>query len=190
MTMMKGRIIGIDASEWTTPREATEHDVYDTPGYAGLAAWQEGGVPAGLFVDAGDSGRLLIPIVDLRDRREPPRCSVADGDPGILTDRRGDAAFVRDAMATAISTLQDEGLVSLFVRLHPLVPLAGLEDVGELVRHKTVAVDLSPSMEQIWAETRDNYRRESVARNSKGRPSRSMVLRRHIRRSSVSTRPR
>ena len=71
-------------------------------------------------------------------------------------------------MATAISTLQDEGLVSLFVRLHPLVPLAGLEDVGELVRHKTVAVDLSLSMEQIWAETRENHRRDIRRSQLKG----------------------
>ena len=157
---MESQIIGVDAQQWSVLRAATTHDVYDAPGYASLSAWQEGGEAAAVYVDGGRDGRLLIPIVireidtTLRDAMSPY------GYPGILTDRRTDEAFIREAMGAAMMTLRDAGIVSLFIRLHPLIPVAGLDGVGVTVHHRTVAVDLSLPAEQIWAETRTNHRRD------------------------------
>ncbi|WP_221249193.1 GNAT family N-acetyltransferase [Desulfuromonas versatilis] len=53
------------------------------------------------------------------------------------------------------------GIVSIFLRLHPLLPLS-LEraaDFGRLVQHgDTVFIDLLQSSEEIWRQTRKNHR--------------------------------
>ena len=85
-----------------------------------------------------------------RDRHDASGCDVAVWlYPGILTDRRTDEAFIREAMGAAMMTLRDAGIVSLFIRLHPLIPVAGIDDLGVTVHHRTVAIDLSLPAEQI-----------------------------------------
>ena len=72
-----------------------------------------------------------------------------------------DPDFVHRALEAGIERLRLEGIVSLFVRLHPLldeVPPAG---IGRLMTHgETVSIDLTQSLEQIWGQTRNNHRRD------------------------------
>ena len=57
--------------------------------------------------------------------------------------------------------LRDAGLVSLFVRYHPLLNDAPPSDVGTAVRHgDTVCVDLSLPEDVQWRQTRENHRRD------------------------------
>lgn len=157
---MNGQLIGVDAPEWRALRSDTIHDVYDAPAYASLSAWQEGGEAIGVLVNGEDGQRLLIPLI-LRDIDSARRDAASPyGYPGVLTDARGDDAFVGDAMTVAVETLRKAGIVSLFIRTHPLIPVAGIDRVGTMVHHQTVAIDLSLSPEELQAQMRTNHRRD------------------------------
>lgn len=139
-------------------------DFYYLPGYVRLAATEEGGEPL-LFV-ARDNGSIwLLPLIvrplparlgacGLRDAVSPygysgPLMHVADGvDPAEWSSRA--------AMALR-TTLAQRGIVSLFVRLHPLrpQPLDALARAGQVVRHgETVVIDLTQSTTELWRQTR------------------------------------
>jgi hypothetical protein len=60
-----------------------------------------------------------------------------------------------------IRTLRAEGVVTAFVRLHPLLPapLPVLERFGAVVRHgETVSMDLTVGVEEMWRQTRGDHR--------------------------------
>jgi len=79
---------------------------------------------------------------------------------GILSDRPKDQSFHRAAMDAAIELLRAEGVVSLLLRLHPLLPVDGIGHLGQTVAIPTVVVDLSGTPEQIWSGMRKNHRRD------------------------------
>jgi lipid II:glycine glycyltransferase (peptidoglycan interpeptide bridge formation enzyme) len=58
-----------------------------------------------------------------------------------------------------------EGIVSLFVRFHPLLNAVVPEGIGLVVGHgDAVAIDLSQPADVIWRQTRENHRRQ-IARS-------------------------
>lgn len=139
-------------ARWAETLAGSPHDVYAVPGYVDLASREEGGEPVAVLVGEGGA-RLLIPLT-LRPNpepggTEPPRDAASPyGYPGIVTGP-GDTvspAFVTAAMTAALDALRERGVVSLFLRLHPLYPFdTGLLDrLGTLVLHgRTVSVDLT-----------------------------------------------
>jgi lipid II:glycine glycyltransferase (peptidoglycan interpeptide bridge formation enzyme) len=71
-------------------------------------------------------------------------------------------AVLREVIGAFRGALRDRGVISLFLRLHPLLrlPDGGFAGHGELVTHgHTVAVDLSISEAEMWSQTRANHRR-------------------------------
>jgi lipid II:glycine glycyltransferase (peptidoglycan interpeptide bridge formation enzyme) len=57
--------------------------------------------------------------------------------------------------------LADDGVVSLFVRTHPLLnpDVDGLTTVGTMVEHgQTVSIDLTASTDELWGATRPGHR--------------------------------
>jgi len=57
--------------------------------------------------------------------------------------------------------LRGAGVVSAFVRLHPLLNPVPPTGIGTLVRHgETVSIDLTLPTEELWAQTRLNHRRD------------------------------
>ncbi len=109
-----------------------------------------------------------IPDSDLRDAVSPYGYS------GPVSDAsHEDTAFWRRACDQMIETLGANGMVTTFVRLHPLlpVPLDVLERSGAVVHHgETVSVDLTLSLEEMWHETRRDHRNHiNRARRAGGR---------------------
>jgi len=164
---VNAELIRPDDPRWHAFLSRVPHDAYHLPEYVEFAARHEGGAPAALFAASGASA-LLLPLV-IRDLPEDL------GAPGDWSDATSPYGFYasplasdpRDgrAVAVALAALRDvahaHGIVSAFVRLHPLrsLPADALAAVGHVETHgRVVPVDLTHSLEQLWSETRANHR--------------------------------
>lgn len=165
---MEVDLLGASAPEWAAFLSDVEHDVYHLPGYVELSAALEEPreQPEARAMIAREGERaMLLPIV-LRD--VPGRDGIRDavspyGYPGPLFQGDIDTAFVADASAAIIARLREEGVISLFVRTHPLLnrDLGGLASAGTIVEHgETVSIDLTASTEAIWSATQSGHRNE------------------------------
>ena len=163
---MRARLIGVDAPEWSAILAGNPHDIYHLPGYVSRAR-QETGTPTALFVEDGVNRRLLLPLI-IRDVGEGHQDAVTPyGYPGPIADRGDDPQFIAAALTAGIRSLDSEGIVSLFARLHPLIRVDGLDAISTLVNHgETVVIDLSLSEEELWSQTRENHRRD-IARSQR-----------------------
>jgi hypothetical protein len=158
---MQVELLATSDPKWSKLLGRVRHDFYHTPEYVALCA-REDGEACALYAAAGDN-QLLLPLV----RREVPLRGRTDlsspyGYPGPLLLAR-DASFLEDALSAALQFLRDEGVVALFVRLHPLleVPLAPLEKFGAVVEHgATVCIDLRHGPAATWADMRKSHRYE------------------------------
>jgi len=146
------------------------HDFYHLPGYVRLAAEQEGGWPLGFVAEQNDC-RLFVPLilrrVPLAGSGRPDGCDATGpygyGGPVLQVAPGQDAAaFLERAWLSLRERLRQMNVVSVFLRLHPLlpVPLDPLARSGCLVRHgETVSIDLTLPAAEIWGQTRANHRR-------------------------------
>lgn len=152
------------APQWADVLRRTDHDVYHLPEYAALDAKVTGGTPAAFWYQEEEHAFLLpmivrgIPDSELLDAVSPY------GYTGPVSDAaHEDTGFWRRATEQMVDTLAASGVVTTFVRLHPLLPppLEVLDDVGAVVHHgETVSVDLSLSREAMWRETRRDHRNQ------------------------------
>lgn len=157
---MRTELIGADAPMWTEVLGRVRHDFYHLPAYVTLSAAWEGGIARALLVEDGPRG-LLLPIVIRPIPGGGSDAASPYGYPGPLIWGTNDPEFVREAFEAGIDHLRSEGIVSLFVRLHPLLDEYPPEGVGKLLSHgETVSVDLSQSLDEIWGQTRNNHRRD------------------------------
>jgi hypothetical protein len=145
---------------WSAFLRETDHDFYYLPAYVELCASNDGGEAAALFVEQAGQ-RLLLPILlrpiegAIRDAATPYGYS------GPLTVGQTDTRFVLDALVAIQQFFKERGVVSLFVRSHPLLspPLEGAP--GTLVNHGlTVSIDLTLSSEELWRRTSSSHRNE------------------------------
>jgi len=162
---MRAELISSADDRWPAFLRSCRHDFYHLPGYVDLCARQEGGAAAA-FLAAEGGAAMLVPMVL---RPLPPGLGAAPGwhdsvapygYPGPLL--RGDpgearvAAFLegfREAGAAA-------GIVSAFMRLHPLLdlPQGPFRALGALVDEgDTVYLDLTRSPEELGRQTRANH---------------------------------
>ncbi|MGA2082628.1 MAG: GNAT family N-acetyltransferase [Holophaga sp.] len=150
---------------WRDFLYGARHDFYHLPAYVDLCARHEGGEPAAFWAAEGDAA-LLIPMVlrplpgnlapgpGWRDAVAPYGypCPLLRGDPGERTMAAFLEAFREEGAAA--------GIVSAFLRLHPLLPLpeAPLRRSGTLVEHGlTVYLDLAQPREELDRQTRVNH---------------------------------
>ena len=149
------------------------HDVYHLPSYVAFASrHQEVGRPV-LCVAEEDGQYFAIPLIV----RDIPRSLLGVGEhlydaisprgySGPLVDfhpGRGDPAFTTRAVHGLSEYLCARGVICLFSRLHPLLPVpdAPMQSLGELVEHgSSFFIDLSLSNSALDAQTRQNHRRE------------------------------
>ena len=162
--MADGTLLGPDDAAWADTLTRLEHDVYHLPEYVRLDARLSGGTPAAFRYD--DGGRvLLLPLVlravpdtDQRDAVSPY------GYPGPVSNAGpADAGFWRRACRAMADLLCTHGIITAFVRLHPILPAstAALAGVGTVVHHgETVSVDLSLSAADMWQQTRRSHRNQ------------------------------
>lgn len=150
------------AREWKEATQQAAHDMYHKAEYVVLDARLYGGTPAAFWYEQ-NGRRLLMPLIvrdvpgsDLRDAISPY------GYPGPISNAvPGDAGFWEQAGAAMIETLRAEGIVTAFVRMHPLMdtPLPTLARFGAMIYHgDTVSMDLTVSVEQMWRQTRSDHR--------------------------------
>lgn len=150
--------------EPTSPRwheflSETPHDFYHLPGYAELCAAQERGLARALYVQS-DRGRLLLPLV-IRPIEGTDRVDATSpyGYPGPLVDGAG--PITDDALLAGIDALRAIGVVSIFVRSHPLLNDQPPTRIGLVVRHgDTVSIDLRLSPEELARQLRHNHRQD------------------------------
>ena len=169
---IQGRFISADDRLWEACLAQMPHDFHHKPGYVRLCADQEGGEPVAFVAEEGES-RLFVPLVvrpivsdhlsagGLCDAISPY------GYPAPLLkcveNGRTRADFLEEALRRLLAGLRQQGLVSLFLRLHPLLPLPPepFRRLGTLVHHgETVFVDLTLPEEELWRQTRKEHRRK------------------------------
>ncbi|WP_433795038.1 GNAT family N-acetyltransferase [Actinoplanes sp. CA-252034] len=146
------------AREWKETLQHVSHDMYHVPDYVVLDARLYGGVPAAFHYES-HGRRVLIPLIlrdipgsDLRDAISPY------GYPGPVGSTR-DRVFWEAACTSLVDTLRDAGVVSAFIRLHPLLDAPILSSHGTLVHHgETVSMDLTVSEDEMWKQTRADHR--------------------------------
>ena len=155
---MRAEKLRVGARQWSSFLKDVRHDFYHLPEYVDLCASQEGGEACALFVE--DHGKtLLLPILIRpipgggRDAASPY------GYPGPLVRGTDDPNFLREALLAAVRLLADEGIVSLFVRFHPLLNPVAPSGIGQLVRGgDTISIDLQLPSAELWRQTRANHR--------------------------------
>ncbi len=163
---MIGQFIDHHDARWEAFLKRTPHDFYDLPEYVALAAAEAGAMPMAFYAEH-ESASCLIPLLVrpipawLNAPREWCDCISPYGYPGILLSPSQDElplfldAFCRIA--------QEREIVTAFVRLHPLFPLAQgpLERFGRVIQHgPTVYINLAESDEHIWQQVSTNHQRD------------------------------
>jgi hypothetical protein len=156
---MRAALVGVDDPRWVRNLRLSTHDFYHHPTYVALDAAHQRGEPRALVVEA--SGKfLLLPLV-IRSVPGGGMDAVSPyGYPGPVIHGTKDPEFVSEALSVGIELLRFEGIVSLFVRLHPILNPTPPTGVGTVIRHgHTIAVDLAQPEELQWTQTRRDHRR-------------------------------
>jgi ribosomal protein S18 acetylase RimI-like enzyme len=166
--------IGSASIEWAQHLDLVDHDFNHFPEITELFAREEGGEATAFFAEA-HGAQLLIPLIlrpvtDQVSLKPTPFLDAASayGYPSPLVSSRGGSGddFLEEGLDAFVDALRQRGIVSAFIRLHPLLrfPMEALARVGDVVRHgDTVSVDLALSDEEIWLNT-SGFHRSSIKR--------------------------
>jgi hypothetical protein len=165
--MTERAIVDPDSPRWAALLERVRHDFYHLPAYVRSSARFDGGEPRAVLVE--DGGRsLLVPMIV----RRPIPGAESDarwdaispyGYPGVLVEapEAERESFASSALEIAQGVLRDQGCVSLFVRLHPVLGPVPRPAGATVVHHgETVAIDLRRTDEELWRETMSGHRNE------------------------------
>jgi hypothetical protein len=164
---------------WSRLLGEVSHDFYHLPCYAQVADENDGGSPLAYYDGAGSGGAFLIPLIQKRtpfasasndqyDAASPygyasPLCH--DGI-GIGDLRRAFQGF--------IATGARAGLVSTFLRLHPLLSqtvaraLSGIANVTVFSHGDTVSIDLTLSEQALDGQLKTNHKRNIKKLHARG----------------------
>jgi hypothetical protein len=162
---MQAELLSCSDPRWMEFLAGSRHDFYHLPAYVELCARHEGGEAAAFWAQEGEAA-MLVPMVlrPLPEALDPDPgwrdsvapygypCPLVRGEPGAGTMAAMLEAF-REAGAAA-------GIVTAFLRLHPLLPLpeTPFRAFGALIEHgATVYLDLSLPREELDRQTRVNH---------------------------------
>lgn len=179
---MRVHLLDVDDPRWPAALRTMPHDFYSLPRYAALAASTDGGTPVAALAEGG-AGTVLMPLL----LRDIPRSGSAHGDapwrdaaspygyPGIgcaTTSGAGDATpLVRAALPAIAAALRERRVVSLFLRLNPLLPVdaGALGAHGVVVEHgATVSIDLTVPEDELFREMRAGHAKDLRRLASRG----------------------
>lgn len=153
-----------DDPRWARALARTDHDFYHLPSYAEVCAREESGAEplAYLFEDGEDA--MLLPLL----RRPVPGSTASDavspyGYSCPVFTAGADEDFQARALQAFVAEGAREGLISTFVRLHPLVqPSVPADPAGRwsVVTHgPTIALDTVEPEEAWFPRLSTNHRR-------------------------------
>lgn len=153
-------------ARWNEFLKRTKHDFYALPEYVEVAAAEADAIPIAFYAEHQSEACLIpllirpIPAV-LNAPQDWCDCVSPYGYPGIvLSPSQEQLPTFLDAF---YCVARERGIVTAFIRLHPLFPLAQdtLEKFGRLIRHgPTVYIDLQISKEHIWNQMSTNHQRD------------------------------
>ena len=137
---------------WAATLAASPHDFYHLPGYLELSAAYEGGEPRGFLVEAG-ACRMLLPVL-IRPLpagigRGGHDATSPYGYPGPVWNADAPVRDAAEGLRRWIDFGAEQGLVTSFIRLHPILEdgrlLAAVDDARvRVVDHgPTVGIDLT-----------------------------------------------
>lgn len=157
---MRAELLEVGDPRWAAVLGRARHDVYHLPEYVALSAAHEGGRPVALHATDGERD-ILLPLLVRPIPGGGTDAGSPYGYPGPVGDGLDRPAFVRAAMRAWLPVLRRAGVVSVFVRLHPILNPSPPPEVGVVVHHgETVSVDLTLPPELVWSRTRANHRRD------------------------------
>jgi hypothetical protein len=127
-----------------------------------MSASHESGVARAILVEEGERN-FLLPLT-LRGIPGGGRDATSPyGFPGPIGKGLECPAFLSAAFREVRGVLAAEGIVSLFVRFHPLFNPVVPDGIGFVASHgDAVTIDLSHPAETLWGQTRKNHRRQIV----------------------------
>ena len=145
---------------WRDTLTMVRHDFYHLPDYVSLESSRLGGTAVAAYVEQ-PGVRLLLPVIC----RAIPGSDAFDlvspyGYPSPIAQFE-DVALLRGAFSAVMQTLREQGFVSMFVRLHPILELpdGAFTGLGTLVEHgQTVSIDLRQNETEQWRGIRARFR--------------------------------
>lgn len=165
---MIARFLSPDDSRWWRLLDRVPHDPYQLPEYAVVAGHYESGEPVAFYAEDGGHA-LLMPLLirelpaELGMRGTRWDATSPYGYAGLIATPGIPLATLRCALARFQKLARQRALVSAFIRLHPLrsAPIGAFEEFGTVINHGPIVyIDLSKSLDELWAETRSNHRRD------------------------------
>ncbi len=156
-----------DSVLWEKVLNKFTYDFYHLHTYVEFSAQQENG-NAALFVAREGENVFCLPLI------VRPVSSLSDGyydaispygypGPLVYTETEYKETFVREALAALQQHCKSHGIISVFVRFHPILspPFDAYMQYGCLVGHgETVSIDLTLSEEEMWRQIRYGHRSE------------------------------
>lgn len=163
-------------SRWPEFLQHVPHDIYHLPNYATLSARYEGGQAVAFYARADDEA-LLVPLLlrpvpkGLNDGNHWWDAASPYGFSSPLFSHPTRDNACRQLWESFILAARNRGLISIFLRTHPLLtqPMQTLVQFGDLVQHgQTVNIDLRPPLNEILRDTCSNHRRDLRNLNKSG----------------------
>jgi hypothetical protein len=169
---MNIQIIDLVNPLWDAILQEIHHDIFHKPEYVYLESQRTNCIGQAILITEGDN-KFFVPYLlrqcDNRLFAKEIQSEIWDivspyGYPGILLSDSASIApeFLKVAMSEFISTLRSQNICSVFLRLHPILN-AGLNEIYQpdicQVTSETIGVDLTLSVEEIWQQTRSEYRK-------------------------------
>lgn len=164
---MRAEFIQPDNPRWKEFLTRTAHDFYHLPEYAAFAARYEGGEPVAFLVEDQGAG-MLLPLL-IRSLPEGLGTDLSGSDalspygyPAPIFYGPLDEIIIERLWQQFVDLGRERGLISVFVRMHPLLPLPlePMKRFGLLVQHgQTVRCNLDLSAEDMLEQTCKNHKR-------------------------------
>jgi len=157
---VKADVVGTEDGRWAAFLNAARHDFYHLPRYVQLSADETGGEACAVIVADGPRS-LLLPLVVRPIAGSRSDAASPYGYSGPLAIGTDDPAWMGAALVEAEEALRRLGVVSLFVRSHPLLNAVPLAAGGVLVRHgETVSINLTQTTDALVRQTRRDHRHD------------------------------
>jgi hypothetical protein len=159
-------LVPTTSGAWHAALARLPHDFYQLPAYAELCAATDGGIPCA-YIELDRDFTFIAPIllIDVTGAPGITHATCPYGYPGPIASPGASSERVQQVLTDMSRTLAQHNVISLFSRVHPLLPLfrGDVPELGpdrELMSHgETVSMDLELRPEESWAKMRSTHRR-------------------------------